>query len=117
MPPEGFPKRVDGAEKGPEHAPTVEEVRAMFIQLVEGGAFEEVRMREDEAGLYLWDIKIARDDGSTEYSYMRKGSYPEGHALRTAIHVTFFDGEGMPVGGHSVARIENGVWKILEGLQ
>lgn len=113
MPPEEFPRRVDAAEEGPEHTPTVEEVRAMFVQLAEGGVFEEVRMRADEAGLYLWDIKIARGDGSTEYSYMRKGSYPEGRALRTAIHVTLFDAEGMPVGGHSVARAEDGVWKIL----
>ena len=26
---------------------------------------------------------------------------------------TFFDADGMPTGGHPVARFENGAWKIL----
>lgn len=112
---EEFSKDVHSLEKGPEHAPTAEEVRSLFEQLLgEGAAFEEVRMREDGGGLYLWDIKITGDDGGEmEYSYMRKGRYKEGQALRTAIHVTFFDADGRPTGGHSAAHFENGAWKIV----
>ena len=112
---EGLPKNLHSSEKGPGHAPSVEEVRSVFEQLVEEGVeFEEVRKREDGEGLYLWDIKVAGEGGeATEYSYMRKGRYKEGEALRTAIHVTFFDADGMPVGGHSVAHFENGAWRIL----
>ena len=110
---EGVPKQTHSSEEGPEKAPTVEEVRSIFEKLLEGGvAFEEVRTREDAEGLYLWDIKVAGKDGETEYSYMRKGRYPEGQALRTAIHVTFFDTDGMPTGGHSVAHFVNGTWEI-----
>ncbi|MBI3075018.1 MAG: hypothetical protein HYY92_02280 [Parcubacteria group bacterium] len=111
---EKSPTQAHSSEKGPETAPTVEEVRAIFEKLSgEDVAFEEVRMREDAEGLYLWDIKIAGEDGETkEYSYMRKGRYPEGQALRTAVHVTFFDADGMPTGGHSVAHFENGAWNI-----
>lgn len=115
MPHEEFPKDIHSLEKGPEHAPTAEEVRSLFEQLLgEGAEFEEVRMREDNEGLYLWDIKITGEGGeSAEYSYMRKGRYPEGQALRTAIHLTFFDTDGMPTGGHSVAHFENGSWNIV----
>lgn len=106
---------IHPSEKGTETIPTIEEVRLIFERLLgEGAAFEEVRMREDGGGLYLWDIKITGDDGGeTEYSYMRKGRYKEGEASRTAIHVTFFDADGMPTGGHSVAHFENGAWKIV----
>lgn len=112
---EGPINPIHPSETGPEAVPTVEEVRSIFERLLgEGVEFEEVRMREDSEGLYLWDIKIVGDDGGeTEYSYMRKGRYKEGQALRTAIHVTFFDVDGMPTGGHSAAHFENGAWKIV----
>ncbi|MBI2049162.1 MAG: hypothetical protein HYT29_01890 [Parcubacteria group bacterium] len=111
---EGVPKQMHSSEKGPEKAPTVEEVRSIFERLLgEDIKFEEVRMREDAEGLYLWDIKIAGEEGETkEYSYMREGRYPEGQALRTAVHVTFFDADGMPTGGYSAAHFENAAWKI-----
>ena len=97
---EGVPKQTHPSEKGVENPPTVEEVRSIFERLLgEGAVFEEVRMREDAEGLYLWDIKITGEDGETEYSYMRKGRYPEGQASRSAIHITFFDADGRPAGG------------------
>lgn len=110
---EGPPEQINSSEIGPEHVPTTEEVRSIFERLMEGAEFKQVRMREDEDGLYLWDIKVAEEDGYTEYSYMRKGRYPEGQVSRTTIHCTFFDADGMPMGGHSVAHFENGAWKIL----
>jgi hypothetical protein len=98
----------------PRH-PTEGDVLRKFESLTERQSFEELRKCEDEQGLYLWDIKLTNtdEDGtSTEYSYMREGTYAEGSAARTAIHVTFFDVEGVPVGGHSVAVYENGVWTM-----
>ena len=43
---------------------------------------------------------------------MRQGQYPEGQALATAVHVAFFDSEGMPIGGHSVAKYVDGQWQL-----
>jgi len=61
----------------------------------------------------LWDIKILEEDGHTEYLYMRKGRYSEGgQASDTAVHITFFDKEGFPVSGHSVAKYIEGEWKL-----
>ncbi|OGG54995.1 hypothetical protein A3D62_03050 [Candidatus Kaiserbacteria bacterium RIFCSPHIGHO2_02_FULL_49_11] len=99
-------------EKGPEPIPTQEEVRSVFEQLAGGEKYETVRELTDEKGLYLWDIIISVEDGSTEYSYMRAGRYREGQASETAIHVTFFDKTGTPVGGHSVAKYEKGEWEL-----
>jgi len=74
--------------------------------------YETVRQREDEQGFYLWDITVSGEDGNIEYSYMRKGHYPEGQASTTAVHVTFFDEAGVPVGGHSVAKHIEGKWEL-----
>ncbi len=98
-------------EEGSESTPTPEEVQSVFEQLVGEEEYEDVRRMEDEQGLYLWEIKVSGDGGDAEYSYMREGHYPEGQASATAIHVTFFDAEGVPVGGHSVAKYISGEWK------
>ena len=99
-------------ERGAESIPTPEEVRSVFEQLIEGKEHQEIRRLEDEQGLYLWDVVVSGEDGNTEYSYMRKGRYPQGEASSTAIHVTFFDAEGNPVGGHSVAKHVEGEWEL-----
>ena len=99
-------------EEGPEAIPTPEEVEAVFEKLIEAEDFEDIRKLEDEQGLYLWDIKVPGEGGDTEYSYMREGRYAEGQASKTAIHVTFFDVEGVPVGGHSVAKYIDGEWVL-----
>ncbi len=99
-------------EKGPESIPTPEEVQSVFEQLIGEKGYEDVRKLEDEQGLYLWDIIVTGKDGDTEYLYMRKGRYSEGQASATAVHVTFFDEEGTPVGGESRAKYIEGKWKL-----
>jgi len=91
-------------------------VLAIFEKLVGEAKFEEIRKLEDEQGLYLWDIKISQEDGSMEYSYIRKGNYKErglagGSAPETAIHITYFDNGGIPISGHSVYKLIDGGWK------
>jgi len=98
-------------EQGPENTPSESEIKSLFEELSGGKEFAEVRKLEDAEGLYLWDIQITDTQGEmTEYSYMRKGRYEEGESSTTAIHVTFYDREGIPVGGHSVAKYIEGVW-------
>ncbi|MDP3880756.1 MAG: hypothetical protein Q8Q32_01050 [bacterium] len=104
---EGLSNNFEGKQ---EHIPSLEEVRAIFEQFLKGKEYEEIRRKEDEQGLYLWDIRIPDEEGNIEYSYMRKGRYTEGQASTTAIHVIFFDKEGLPVGGHSVAKYVNNEW-------
>lgn len=99
-------------EKGPESIPTPEEVKSVFEQLIEKKEYKDVRKLEDEQGLYLWDVIVSGEDGDTEYSYMRKGQYQQGLARETAVHVTFFDETGIPTGGHSVAKLVEGNWKL-----
>jgi hypothetical protein len=101
-------------ESSVEAFPTMKDVRSILERLIgEGVEFKEVRTRADKKGLYLWDVRIKQEDGEAEYSYMRKGRYPEGAASKTAIHVAFYDVDGMPTGGEEVARLENGAWKVL----
>lgn len=112
----GVKKIIENSEKKSEHIPTSREVFLLFEKLVGGNKYKEVRRREDEQGLYLWEIKIVQKDGSSiEYSYIRKGDYKSrglagGSASETAIHVTFFDSDGMPIGGHSVMKLIDGKW-------
>lgn len=103
-------------KENPEHIPTAEEVLALFEKLVGEEKFSERRKLEDEQGLYLWEIEIAQEDGgTTEYSYARKGDYKArglagGSASETAIHVTFFDSEGIPYNGYPVRKLRDGKW-------
>jgi len=103
-------------KENPERILTAEEVLALLEKLAGEAKFSERRKLENEQGLYLWEIEIAQEDGgTTEYSYIRKGNYKErglagGSALETAIHITYFDNEGMPISGHSVSKLMDGKW-------
>jgi len=99
-------------EEGPESIPTPEEVQSVFEQLIGEEGYEDVRKLEDEQGLFMWDIIVSGKDGDTEYSYKRKGENPLGQTPNFAIHVTFFDKDGIPTGGHSVAKLIEGNWKL-----
>lgn len=106
-------EKIPTFESKNEKLPTEEEILSVFEELTEGKEFEEVRKREDENGIYLWEIKLTEadeDGGTTEYSYGRAGQYPENKSLETAIHIAFFDADGFPIGGHSVAKYVNGEW-------
>lgn len=98
-----------------EHIPTSEEVQSLFEKIAGEAKYEDVRKLEDEKGLYLWEVKIAQEDGSVEYSYIRKGDYKSrglagGSALETAIHITYFDNDEMPISGHSVLKLISDKW-------
>ena len=118
---EGVPKKEESLEKMQESIPTAEEVRAVFEQLLSGKEFEEGRKREEEKGLWVGEIVVKGRDGSySEYAYVRKGRYAplpgksRGIEARdTAVCVAFYDADGMPGGGETVARFEEGAWKLL----
>ncbi len=99
-----------------EHIPNAEEVRSLFEKILGGVKYETRRQLEDEQGLYLWEIKIPQEDGtSIEYEYCRKGDYKSrglagGSASETAIHVTFFDEDEIPESGHSVLKLIDNKW-------
>lgn len=106
-------EKIPTFESRSERFPTEEEILSIFEELVEGKEFVELRKKEDADGVYLWEIKLNESDpdgGSAEYSYGRAGQYPENKSLETAVHVTFFDDDGYPVGGHSVAKYSSGRW-------
>ena len=105
--------RLEGAEEAPEHIPSAEEVGEIFAQLLPGEAYTEVKRVEDEQGLYRLDILIQGADGSTEYSYLRKGNNPMGGRRReTVVNVIFYDADGMPISGSAVAKCDNGNWTL-----
>jgi len=89
-----------------------DEVIAVLNSQLEGKPYKIERELSDEKGLYLLDIVIPEEDGSTEYSYRRKGVYPKGEAMISVIHVAFYDKDGFPIGGSSVAKWKNGEWKV-----
>lgn len=104
-------------ERGPEfnpeaeHIPTREEVRGLIEQLAKGEALKETRVREDEKGLYLWDMEVAgeKPGETTEFSYMRQGTFKEGAAANSTVQATYYE-DGMPVGGKTVADLVDSKW-------
>ena len=109
--------REDGynlSEMEPEDIPTPEEVLSVFAELI-GAEYKEVRRCEDEKGLYLLEVVIPGEleGDNTEYGYMRKGRYAEGEISDTEIHITYYNKDGRPISGTSVARRIDGQWVIL----
>lgn len=107
--------REAAKKEQPEHIHSSEEIVALFKEIIGGMEFEEIRKLRDEKGLYLWDIKIEKEDGSVEYSYIRKGDYRSrglagGSSSETVINVIYFDKEGEYVSGTSAARFVDGKW-------
>lgn len=98
-------------ENAIEHVPTRAEVDEMLRNLIEG-EYTELRSREDEEGLYLLEVSMqGKNPGETiEYSYARKGSFPETKSTTTTISLTYFDADGMPEGGKTVADFVDGKW-------
>lgn len=98
---------------------TAEEVRLLFEEIIGETKYEEVRKLYDEKGLYLWEIKVAEENGSVGYEYIRKGNYREkrlagGAPLETSVHITWFDNDGLPISGTSVANFFNGKWEYCK---
>ena len=107
-----YEKPLNNFEKGSEAIPTLEEVKSVLEQLIGNREYKEVLKLEDESGLYLLRVVLKEDDGSTEYEYMRKGIIKEGQASNIAVHITFFDESGIPIGGHLVARLLGKDWEL-----
>ena len=91
--------------------PTQDEIWAALKNFLGTDKFVETRKLEDPLGVYLWEVQRRDADGGiTEYSYKRKGSYPEGSAEETHIDEVFLDKEGNPIGGSSAAKFIDGKW-------
>ena len=86
------------------------ETIARFVP--EAGEQRESRRGEDENGLYFLETEVEGENGKAEYTYMAKGEHPiGGSASETAIHVTYYDADGIPEGGRSVAKLVDGEWQ------
>lgn len=99
---------IPTVEKEP-HIPSLEEVKAQIERL---GCKEglEVRMLEDEKGVYLYEVTTLDEKGdATLYMYRRAGVYKETKAAETEIEVAYFDGsseDGMCTGGKVLSEYD-----------
>jgi len=102
------------AEETPETFPTREEIESLFERFAEGRNYETEIYTVDEKGIiYHWGIVIEEEDGNIEYDYVKKGKHPSGYqASFTNIIVAFYNKDGIPVSGTTVAEYENGEWKL-----
>jgi hypothetical protein len=113
-------KESPASENGPEQSaekekleqiPTSEEVQLLFEKILGKVKYETTRKLEDEQGLYLWEIKILQEDGtSIEYEYYKSKNFAEGSAFKTAIRITYFDEDGIPISGTTVAKFIDNKW-------
>jgi hypothetical protein len=103
------------SERFRESIPTEEEIRSAFDELLEGREFKKGRKKEDDEGVYLWEIETTDSKGElVEYSYLRRGRKAEGGGtIDTVINVTLHK-DGVPVSGYSAARYIDGEWKIAK---
>jgi hypothetical protein len=99
-------------EKTKEHIPTYAEILHHIQRITRGKPFTERRKIEGGNGLRILEVVVKEDDGGTaEYSYQRKDSVDTEPVDVPAIHVTYFDSDGVPITGYSVMKLEKGIWK------
>jgi len=102
-----------------ERIPTSEEVDSVFKELI-GKEFAVICKREDEKGIYKYDVRIPGDlpGESTGYEYTRQGNYPEGSSLSSVIDIVYYqkdeNGQDIAAGGNSIANWVDGKWEIIE---
>jgi hypothetical protein len=111
---EGMPTPENTAER----IFTKEEIATVFESLLGDVEYKELRVLEDEDGMYLYEIEIPDTDpkntgGKIEYSYTRKGQFGRIQASETGIHSVFYDENEIPFGGDHVAGFRDGEWKRL----
>lgn len=115
-------------EKEPEHIPTLEEVRSLFMKLInkEHGEncnpaeqrvdYLEVLRREDEEGnlYYLAAKTIENSEGKIdEYFYQRAGHYGMNQSPETVIDVmSHYEGDSDSYCGAILAKYVDGNWEI-----
>jgi len=99
-----------------ESIPTPESIMRTFEILLEGRKYEETLRHEDEQGLCVRELTAQESDGGySEWTYVRAGNFPGvARANKTEICLAYFTADGIPQGGGTVARHENGEWKIIE---
>ena len=103
------PEPIDQIEK----IPSLESVKAAFVELVKEKSYETTKLKEDAQGPYLWEIKITEPDGSiVEYIYSREGTFPEAQGSATKIDILLSDETGFPCGGYDAASYVNGKWEF-----
>ena len=101
---------TEGIPQHFETVPTAENISAVFETVVGSKEYAETRRLEDERGVYLWEIRVETEDGYTGYEYNRAGPNPKGKGLQTAVYATFYDKDGMPISGGTVARLVDNKW-------
>ncbi len=109
------PEIAAGPRERIETIPNLESIQAVFIELVKGKEYEVTKLKEDEYGPNLWEIKVTEPDGSIiEYTYSREGTHDGSPGTATVINVLFSDETGFPTGGYDAANYRNGRWEIRE---
>ena len=103
-------------EKGPERIPSKEEVLEIIARYAEKGVF--VRELADEKGIYLLEVRVdgEKEGDTTEYQYMRKGTFPNNNAsLVTVIHRLDCE-DGIPFSGVNIEELDEatGEWRKVE---
>ena len=101
------PKNI---EPGPETAPTLEEIAAVFEKLTGTKEYTQGPRLEDEKGIYRWEIRVETEDGYIEYEYNRTVINPLGKVPKTVVFATYYDKDGMPISGSTVAQLINNTW-------
>ena len=119
MPQKEAPAAEIPAAASQESLPVLEtvserEVRAVLGNLLGTTPFQETRKLADGNGLCLLEVTIPDPDGkggTVEYSF-RRGRAEKSELQGYRVDKTFYDADGMPIGGGSAAQKIEGKWSF-----
>ena len=79
-----------------------------FIENIVGTDYSVYSQQEDAKGLYTLELQTHDESGDiVQYNYRREGPHFEGGVL----DVIFYS-NGIPVGGHVIARYKDEMWTM-----
>jgi hypothetical protein len=115
--PERIPKTPENPLNAQERIPSMAEVGEMLKGFSGMEAFVPDKLIEDDKGLCILRFSVADGpEGATaEYDYMRQGRHGEKDAaLVSMINITYYDKDGLPFCGDTLANLVDGEWKITD---
>jgi hypothetical protein len=100
-----------------EHIPTAEEIRSIFTLFTNQEHVKEDRIIEKDGNLFILEFTVAdgQDDATTEYAYkakrpLEKKGAKENEFSEGTIQATYYDKDGIPFCGDTLADLINGKW-------
>lgn len=113
--------KVPTPEANPEIFPTEKEIIGVLENILQGKEYKILRKKENASGISMIEFEVVFENGEkveynyqkAEYDYRNPGpEVTEAGRIAASISATFYDSDGIPISGETVANyLGGGNWR------